>query len=103
MFLLIPFFPPSVRRVAVDLVWIRVRRITVHSHATQRELVASHALGNGITINRQESRGCEPVNLPVFYKLPRKRVNFHASPIDYRETREFPVEPQTPNNVNNTF
>lgn len=107
MFLLIPFFP----RHADDLVWIRVWAALRCIRTVGKELVTSHALGNGITINRRESRrGCESCTrwmdirernrvrnratrrkraTPFFYPSIRPSIfsfSPFGSPIDYRET-----------------
>lgn len=108
MFLLIPFFP----RHADDLVWIRVWAALRCIRTVGKELVTSHALGNGITINRRESRrGCESstrwmdirernrvrnraeeetshaIFRPSVHPSVRVFLFILRSPIDYRETR----------------
>lgn len=85
MFLLIPFFP----RHADDLVWIRVWAALRCIRTVGKELVTSHALGNGITINRRESRrGCESSTRWMDIR-ERNRVRNRAEPRRKRATPFF--------------
>lgn len=90
MFLLIPFLPaPALSSGADDLVWIRVCAALRRIRTVGKELSASHALGNGITINRRGSRGCEPASISAIRARSLAADNgadFRAAPIDYRET-----------------